>query len=231
MALVGRFAPILHFGGIRCRASNSGARRTVAAGVRKSSPRGPGYRTMHHFQDDSRTPGHDFMKPLFFSAPGALLALMLAVGVPASAEALTHTPVSHRAATLDQNAPAFAVASVHAIAGTWNPREMMTRAAPEIMTPFVQQELPNAYARLNAKLGKLTTLSAPVSDNGPPLPGKDPMANPMPVTVPVPRDGMVQRYLFNAQFQAGAPARIEIVLRYREKWQIVGLHVDSPMLH
>jgi hypothetical protein len=171
------------------------------------------------------------MKLFFLSAPGALLALTLAASLPASAMSLPHAPVSHRAATLDQNAPAFAVASVHAIAGTWDPRQMMTRAAPEIMTPFVQQELPNAYARLNAKLGKLKTLSAPVSDNGPPLPGKDPMANPLPVTVPVPRDGLVERYVFDAQFQTGAPARVEIVLRYRERWQIVGLHIDSPALH
>jgi hypothetical protein len=181
------------------------------------------------------------MKPFSLSATGAILtqtlALALAVVVPAPAEALTHTPVSpvppvsHRAAALDQNAPAFAAASVHAIAGTWNPREMLSRASPLIMTPFVRQELPNAYARLNARIGKLKTLSAPVSDNGPPMPGKDPLANPVPATVPVPREGMVQRYVFDAQFQPGGPARIEIVLRYHEKWQIVGLHIDSPLLH
>lgn len=168
------------------------------------------------------------MKPFSFSATGMLLiqtlVLTLAVVVPAPAEALIqipHTPVSHRAATLDQNAPAFAAASVYAIAGTWDPGEMLSRASPLMMTPFVREELPNAYARFNARIGKLKTLSAPVGDNGPP----------MPATVPVPREGMVQRYVFNAEFQRGGPARIEIVLRYHEKWQIVDLHVDSPLLH
>jgi hypothetical protein len=170
------------------------------------------------------------MKQYFLSAPGALLALTLAVVVPAPAEASTPTPVSHKDTTLDQNAPAFAAASVRAIAGTWDAREMMKRAAPEIMTPFVRHELPNSYARLDAKLGKLKTLSAPVSDNGPPLPGKNPMENPAPVTVPEPHDGMIQRYMFNAQFATGGPAQVEIVLRYRGKWQIVGLHVDSGLL-
>lgn len=178
------------------------------------------------------------MKPSFFRAARATLVLtsltVAAAALPATAHALTHASAAGTGApavAVDQDAPAFATASVRAIAGTWDPHEMMKRAAPEIMTPFVVKELPNAYARLDAKLGKLDTLGAPVSDNGPPLPGKDPLANPVAAAVPVPRDGMIQRYEFNANFKAGGPARVEIVLRYRKKWQIVGLHIDSPTPH
>ncbi|WP_206950963.1 hypothetical protein [Trinickia acidisoli] len=171
------------------------------------------------------------MKLFSQRASAALIVVALAAATSAAAWTQGLRNISaHRVTALDQNAPAFAEASVRAVTGTWDPREMMGRAAPEIMTPFVRQELPNAYARLNAKLGKLKTLSEPVSDNGPPLPGKDPLASPAPVTVPVPRDGMVERYVFNAAFSAGGPAHIEIVLRYRKKWQIVGLHIVSPLL-
>lgn len=136
----------------------------------------------------------------------------------------------HANAALDQNAPRFAESSVRAITGSWDPHQMMKRAAPEIMTPFVRQELPHAYARLNAKLGTLKSLSAPVTDNEPPTPGRDPMHNAVAAVVPVPHDGMVEHYEFNATFTTGGPARVEIVLRYRKQWQIVGLHIDSPLL-
>lgn len=186
------------------------------------------------------------MKPFSIRAAGALLAVTSLTSVTLTSSALAaaatpaasgHAPIhassAHRSAAgvaVDQNAPAFAAASVRAIAGTWDAQEMMKRAAPEIMTPFVRQELPNAYARLDAKLGKLKTLGTPVSDNGPPLPAKDPLANPVPAAMPVPHDGMVQHYAFNAYFERGGAARVEIVLRYRKKWQVVGLHIDSQRL-
>ena len=165
------------------------------------------------------------MKLLSRRVSGVLLASLIGASI-AAATALHYS----RGRSDAQDPAAFAETSVRAITGSWNPDEMMKRAAPEILTPFVRQELPNSYARLDAKLGKLKTLSAPVSDNAPPLPGQDPMANPAPVTVPEAYDGMVQRYLFNAQFATGGPALVEIVMRYHEKWQIVGLHIDSGLL-
>jgi hypothetical protein len=169
------------------------------------------------------------MKPLFKRTSGKLAFFLLAVTMHVSAHAQEHAPV-HANVALDQNAPAFAEAGVRAITGTWNPHEMMKRAAPEIMTPFVRDELPHAYARLNAKLGTLKTLSTPVTNNAPPTPGKDPMRNAVTATVPMPHDGLIEHYVFNAEFTTGGPARVEIVLRYRKQWQIVGLHIDSPLL-
>jgi len=162
------------------------------------------------------------MKPFFKCAAGATITLALAASLCAPAHALTHAS-AQSPATLDQDAPAFAEASVRAITSTWNPHEMMKRAAPEIMTPFVRQELPNSYARLNAKLGKLKTLSAPLKNNGP-------AQNLAPAPATAPHDGQIEQYAFNADFTSGGPARVEIVLRYRKKWQIVGLHIDSPAL-
>lgn len=169
------------------------------------------------------------MKQFSKSASVALITLALAASINTPAHALEHVPPKYTV-VLEQNAPAFAEASVRAIAGTWNPNEMMMRAAPEIMTPHVRQQLPNAYAHLLTKIGILKTLSKPVADNAPPMPGKDPMQNAAPAPVPVPHDGMVARYVFNAVFTIGGPARVEIVMRYRKQWQIVGLHIDSPLL-
>jgi hypothetical protein len=169
------------------------------------------------------------MKLLSKRLPGALIVLATAASIHTPAFAMNHA-TAQPAATLDQNASAFAESSVRAITGTWNAREMMKRAAPEIMTPFVRQELPNSYARLNAKLGKLKSLGAPMSDNAPPTPGSAPDQHPAPAVSSAPHDGQIEHYVFNAVFTTGGPARVEIVLRYRKKWQIVGLHVDSPLL-
>ena len=56
------------------------------------------------------------------------------------------------------------------------------------------------------------------------------MRNAVTATVPMPHDGLIEHYVFNAEFTTGGPARVEIVLRYRKQWQIVGLHIDSPLL-
>jgi hypothetical protein len=115
---------------------------------------------------------------------------------------------------------AFAESSVRAITGSWNPDAMIERASPLILTPFVRQELPHAYARLAAKLGPLTQLSAPLAqvDNGGPalsslVGGSAPAA-----------------YTFNARF-AKAPGQVQIVMvRDGRRWEIVGLHIDSAAL-
>lgn len=169
------------------------------------------------------------MKQFSQSASGALIVLALAASSITPVHALEHMSAKSTAA-LEQNAPAFAEASVRAIIGAWNAHEMMKRAAPQVMTPFVRQELPNSYASLKAKLGTLKTLSKPIASNAPPMPGMDPIQNAAPASVAVPHDGMIEKYVFNAVFTVGGPARVEIFLRYHKQWQIIGLHIDSPLL-
>ncbi len=43
---------------------------------------------------------------------------------------------------------------------------MFERAAPEILTPFVREALPHAYARLAHTLGDLESLQAPAARPG-----------------------------------------------------------------
>lgn len=145
-----------------------------------------------------------------------LLGLSGVLIVASAATGLTY----HARYQAQADSAEFAESSVRAIAGSWNPDEMIRRASPLILTPFVRQELPHAYARLNAALGPLTQLSAPLAQAG------NEGALPPSVaggTVPT-------TYTFNAQF-AKAPGQIQVVMvRDAGGWELVGLHIDSAAL-
>ena len=140
---------------------------------------------------------------------GIFLILLLVIGVGAA----IFIP---RALTLNRDAIVYIEANVPAIVEEWNSDELTKRAAPELLTPQVQKEMPRLFAWF-ASLGKLKKLDKPI---GRIYTG---------VHAGTHTNGTWGDYAVHADFEAGQ-AQITIpLIRVGQSWKIMGFHVDSPV--
>lgn len=155
------------------------------------------------------------MKLLTSKTFGLLLTIIAAIAIGSAVFAQLHG--KNTAQTSDP--AAFVESGIKAITGTWNPDAMIKRADPAILTPFVRQQLPQAYAQLSAKWGRLQHVAQPVG------------APTSPYVVNGAVAGVVGSWTADAQFEHG-PATVEMVIRRagNGEWKILGLRIEPRKL-
>ena len=118
---------------------------------------------------------------------------------------------------LDKNAVAYIETNIPLVVEKWNPEDLKSRAAPELLTQSGIEQLPQLFSWLSS-LGRLKKLEKPIGQVG------------TGVYTGTQFNGTWGDYVANAEFEAGT-AQIKIVLRRSgETWQIMGFHVNSKAL-
>lgn len=147
-----------------------------------------------------------FLKVLggIFLALLVIIAIVAAIFIP-------------KGLALDKDAVAYIETNVPLVVEKWNPEDLKSRAAPDLLSQPGIDQLPKLFSWLSS-LGKLKKLEKPIGQVG------------TGVYAGSQFDGPWGNYVANAEFEAGA-AQIKVVLRKNgDVWQIMGFHVNSQAL-